>query len=266
MILVRWCPRTWIPVLSHWRVRRHGLRTARAAVLFLSVALIYAVTTGCAEQREPELDFLVATEQVEYEGVEVPSERIRQLRADIRTYRSQVEDAITSMNRVASFEKMLANELMQQNMYEPALEALQRAMELQTGNPVLYYLAAVASGHSARAHIIDGRRTEYLEQAEQLYRAAIQINPRYREALYGLAVLLAFELDRPREALEYARRVSAIETRDPAIRFLLANILVRNEQYSEAVEIYDDLARNAPSPDQRRRAASNRDEVRRTIP
>lgn len=251
--------------MSYRRARLTGLRTAKATTLFLAVAIVLAVTAGCADRREPELDFLVATEQVEYEGVEVPSERIQQLRSDIRRYRNQVESVITDMNRVASFEKMLANELMQQNMHEPALEALQRAMELQTGNPVLYYLAAVASGHAARAHIIDGRRMEYLEQAEQLYRAAIQINPRYREALYGLAVLLAFELDQPVEALEYARRVSAIETRDPAIRFLLANILVRNEQYSEAAEIYDDLARNAPSPDQRRRAADNRDEVRRTI-
>ncbi|TVR68315.1 MAG: hypothetical protein EA427_10390 [Spirochaetaceae bacterium] len=220
---------------------------------------------GCAEKREPELDFLVATERVEYEGVEVSSERIEQLRADIKRYRARVEELTTAMSRVASFQKMLANELMQQGMYEPALEALQQALELQTGNPVLYYLAAVAAGHAAPAHILDGRSEEYLEKAEQLYRQAIRINPRYREALYGLSVLLAFELDRPGEALEYARRTAQIETRDPAIRFLLANILVRNEQYREAAEIYEELSRTAPSPEQRRKAAENRDAVRREI-
>lgn len=229
------------------------------------IVVLVAFFSGCAEQREAELDFLIATEEAQYEGVSVPSERIQELRSEIRRYRDQVEEVTTAMSRVASFQKMLANELMQQNMWEPALEALQQAMELQTGNPVLYYLAAVASGYSARAHIIDGRREEYLQQAEQLYRAAIEINPQYREALYGLAVLLAFELDRPGEALEYARRVATIETRDPAIRFLLANVLVRNEQYQAAAEIYDELAKNAPSADQRRRAASNRDEVRRQM-
>lgn len=118
-------PTPWIPAMSYRRARLTGLRTAKATTLFLAVAIVLAVTAGCADRREPELDFLVATEQVEYEGVEVPSERIQQLRSDIRRYRNQVESVITDMNRVASFEKMLANELMQQNMYEPALEALQ---------------------------------------------------------------------------------------------------------------------------------------------
>lgn len=221
--------------------------------------------SGCAPRREPELEFLVATESVEYEGVEVTTERIEELRADIRRYRGTVEELTTAMSRVASFQKMLANELMQQGMYEPAMDALQRALELQSGNPVLFYLAAVAAGHAAPAHILDGRRDEYLQKAEELYRQAIRINPRYREALYGLAVLLAFELDRPDDALEYARRVAQIETRDPAIRFLLANILVRIEQFPEAMEIYDELARTAPSPEQRRTAASNRDALRREI-
>ena len=229
------------------------------------LALSGLLLAGCEEKREPELDFLVATEPVEYQGLEVTSARIQELRADIKRYSSTVEELTATMSRVASFQKMLANELMQQGMYEPALSALQQAMELQTGNPVLYYLAAVAAGHSARAHILDGRRIEYLEQAEQLYREAIQLNPRYREALYGLTVLLAFELDRPREALEYARRVTTIETRDPSVRFLLANVLVRNELYREAGEIYDDLARTAPSPEQRRSAETNRDSVRREI-
>ncbi len=232
-------------------------------ILLLSTAF---GITACAEKREPELDFLIATEEVAYEGVEVSSERIEELRRDIRRYRSQVEELTTAMSRVASFQKMLANELMQQGMYRPALDALQQAMELQTGNPVLYYLAAVASGHSARAYILEGRDREYLEQAERMYREAIRLNPRYREALYGLAVLLSFELDEPEEALQYARRVASIETRDPAIRFLLANILVRTGEFQEALEIYEGLARTAPAPEQRRRAAENLEELRRQVP
>lgn len=245
--------------------RDGSYRPAAILTVLTILAVFVVVLPGCASRDEPVLDFLVATEDVTYQGLEVTSERIQELRADIRRYSDTVEEITTAMSRVASFQKMLANELMQQNMYEPALEALQRAMELQTGNPVLYYLGAVASGHAARAHIIDGRRMEYLVQAEQLYREAVRINPRYREALYGLAIVLAFELDQPREALVYARRVAEIETRDPAIRFLLANVLVRNEEYEEAIGIYDELARSAPSPEQRRAAAANRDQVRREI-
>jgi tetratricopeptide (TPR) repeat protein len=234
------------------------IRTASGILLVLLVA-----TPGCTGKDNGQLDFLVATEPREYEGVEIPSERIAELRADIRRYSKEVEETVSTMNRVASFQKMLANELMQQQMYEPALDALQQAMELQTSNAILYYLGGVAAGHSARAHVIDSRREEYLEKSAQLYREAVRIDPRYREALYGLAVVLAFELDRPDEALEYARRVAALDTQDPSVRFLLANVLVRTQRLSEATEIYEELARSAPSADQRRRAADNLEELRR---
>lgn len=245
-----------------------GKRRAIAVILpaVLLVMVVVMVVAGCAERDGGQLAFLLATEPRQYEGVEVPAARIAELRADIRRYSKEVEETVSRMNRIASFQKMLANELMQQQMYEPALEALQRAMELQTSNAILYYLGGVASGHSARAHIIDGRREEYLEQSVQLYREAIRINPRYRDALYGLAVVLAFELDRPGEALEYARRVAELDTQDPAVRFLLANVLVRTQRLSEAAEVYEQLARNAPSADQRRRAADNLEELRRQIP
>ncbi|SIQ04851.1 Tetratricopeptide repeat-containing protein [Alkalispirochaeta americana] len=219
--------------------------------------------SGCPEKKEPELDFLRATEGVEYQGVEVAPERIAELRREARRYRSKVEEVTEALAREASFQKLLANELMQQGMHGPALEALQRALAIQTDNPVLYYLAAVASGRAARAHRIDGGREKLLEQAEALYRDAIALNPRYRAALFGLSVLLSFELDRPQEALEYARRTAELETKDPAVRFLLAHVLVRTGELAEASRIYDDLARTAPAAEQRRRAAANRDELRR---
>ncbi|POR04734.1 hypothetical protein AU468_02665 [Alkalispirochaeta sphaeroplastigenens] len=242
-------------------------RRVRSIVLFVvaTVALggVTLLLSGCPGEKEPELDFLRATEGVEYQGVEVPTERIAELRREVGRYRSKVEEVTEALAREASFQKLLANELMQQGMHGPALEALQRALAIQTDNPVLYYLAAVASARTARAHRIDGQRREFLELSEALYRDAIALNPRYRAALFGLAVLLSFELDRPADALEYARRTAELETKDPAVRFLLAHVLVRTGNVDEASRIYDDLARTAPATEQRQRAAANRDELRR---
>tara|TARA_B100000614_G_C14479017_1_gene465891 strand:+ start:137 stop:868 length:732 start_codon:yes stop_codon:yes gene_type:complete len=231
-------------------------RRARTIAILLILAALLA---GCDRREEPALDFLEQTEGGAYDGVPVGQDRIEELRADIEALQESVQEQTRRLGRIASYQKLLARELMNAEMYGPALDALQAAMELQTENPVLYYLAGVSAARSARAEIIAGGETDRFALAEQMYREALNLRPEYHEALYGLAVLLNFELDRPDEALTYARRLSEIETGDPSVRFLLANILVRLGQTGEAEEIYADLARNAPSADQRQRAADNRD-------
>jgi tetratricopeptide (TPR) repeat protein len=226
----------------------------RIVLGFAGVALL----VGCGPGEEATLDFLVETESAPYEGVAVGEDRIQELRREIDQYQEAVQETTRRLGRIASFQKMLARELIQAEMYGPALDALEAAMELQTDNAVLYYLAGIAAGRSARADLISGNAAARLELAERMYREALKLRPDYREALYGIAVLLAFELDRADEALEFARRLAREETGDPSVRFLLANILVRVGNVDEAREVYADLAQNAPSSDQRRRATENR--------
>ncbi len=241
-----------------------GTDRVRKLAILLAVLILPVVFPGCAsEDVEPALDFLIATEPTAYEGVPVPTERVQELRRDVQRYEKQIDELIQSMSQSASLNKLLANELMQQGLFGPALEALQRAMALQAENPVLYYLAGVAAARSAPGHAISGERQDRLVLAEEMYRRALRLDPNYREALYGLGVLLAFELNRPVEALEPVRHLTRIETGDMAPRFLLANILVRLGQTTEAETIYDEIARNATSAEQRSRAGENRDALRR---
>ncbi len=223
------------------------------------VLAILGLLVGCAAEDGPTLDFLVETESATYEGVAVGESRIEELRQDIAEYQEAVQDTTRRLGRIATFQKMLARELMEAEMYGPALEALEAAMELQTENAVLYYLAGVAAGRSARGQLDEGDVQNRLDLAERMYQEALDLRPDYREALYGMAVLLAFERDRPQEALDYARRLAREETGDPSVRFLLANILVRVGNVDEAREIYAELAQSAASSDQRQRAAENRD-------
>lgn len=225
-------------------------------MLMLAVLLLLV---GCAAEDSPTLDFLVETEGATYEGLAVGESRIEELQQDIAEYREEVQETTRRLGRIASFQKMLARELIQAEMYGPALDALETAMQLQTENAVLYYLAGVAAGRAARAELNGGEAQNRLELAERMYQEALDLRPDYREALYGMAVLLAFELDRPEEALEYARRLAREETGDPSVRFLLGNVLVRVGNVDEARDVYAELAQSAPSSEQRQRAAENRD-------
>jgi len=129
----------------------------------------------------------------------------------------------------------------------------------------VYYFAGVAAARTGRAHMLSGEEDRYLVLAERFFSEAIRLRENYQDAIFAMAVLLAFDLNRPEEALEYSRKLSEIETGDPAVKFLHANILVRNGLFREAIAVYDDLARNAPSSEQRTRARQNRDELERNL-
>ncbi|MFW5693636.1 MAG: tetratricopeptide repeat protein [Alkalispirochaeta sp.] len=231
---------------------RHRIR------IILTLAAV-TVLVGCRPDGDATLDFLVQTEGTSYDEVAVGEDRIEELRRDIEEYQDAVQETVRRYGRIASFQKLLARELIEAEMYGPALQALEAAMELQADNAVLYYLAGIAAARSARAGIIDGEEQDRLQLAEDMYREALALRPDYREALYGITVLLAFELDQPEEALEFARELARQETGDPSVRFLLGNVLVRVGNVDEARDVYAELAQDAPSADQRRRAAENLD-------
>lgn len=233
---------------------------SRAGLVALPLLLSIGIS-ACSESDESVLDFLVATEAVEYDRVAVSEDRIAELRADIERYQSEVSATVDQMIRVATFQKMLANELMQQELYGPALDALTAAITIQTDNPVLYYLAGVASARSAKAQAAPSDGQALLQQAERYYRTALEIRPDYEEALFGLTVLLAFELDRAQEALEYADLLAQLETGDFSVRFLHANVLVRAGELDRAIDVYDRIASDATG-EQRRQAQDNRDRLR----
>ncbi|MDA3950865.1 MAG: hypothetical protein PF508_16785 [Spirochaeta sp.] len=228
----------------------------------LAIVLFVLAVVGCVEENDARLEFLTQTESGAYEGIPVDDERVEELRRDITRYEEEISETVQNYRRVASFQKSLAQELIRGEMYGPALEALERAMDLQSENAVLYYFAGVAAARSARGHILDGEETDYLSRAERLFGEALALRPDYKDALFAMAVLLAFDLQRPEEALEYSRRLSQLETGDPGVRFLHANVLVRNGMVDEAIAVYDDLAQTAPGTDQRARARENRDALR----
>lgn len=242
--------------------RRSGIGMRKIHFRFV-IAIVFVVSLlgGCSKKpaSEPELDFLIDTEPTAYDGVAVSPERIEELRGEIAENKERVQELVSAMSRTAVVQKLLAEEFLRQEMYEPALEALESAMFVQTENAVLYYWAAVASARSAKAHRENGE--VYLQNALSYYEDALAIRPDYKEALYGISVLLAFELDRPQDALPHITRLASLETAAIDVQFLHANILVRLDRYEEAIEIYDSLSRTAPSEVTKARAQDNRDRL-----
>jgi len=149
--------------------------------------------SSCAQGDREMLDNLLELEGQSYD--EASRERIGELQSDIRRYRSRVNDAISGLANESTARRMLAIEYMNSGMFALAMEELERAATVQTGNATIFYYTGVAAGHAAKAVFDSGERLELLERAEWMYQRAVELRPNYSDAWYGLAVLQVFELE-----------------------------------------------------------------------
>jgi tetratricopeptide (TPR) repeat protein len=127
-------------------------------------------------------------------------------------------------------------------MYGKALQNLSRAIEIFPANPVLFYNGGVCAGWIAKSKIepqYEKERAMWFSTSENYYRRAIELDPVYVDALYGLSVLLGIELDRPVEALPYLKRIVEKESKHMSARFLLARVYYQLGRYEDAMKQYD---------------------------
>ena len=238
-----------------------GLRPVQA---FLLSALVLLLLSSC-DRRDPTadaLEFLERTEATRYEGQEVPRERVRELQQDIEEYEEDVEEVVRKLSQVAVFRKLLAEEFIDQEMYGPALENLQAAMELQPANAVLFYLAGASSAQTGKAFVENQqRREEHLRLAEEYYLRALELESGYRECLYAISVLYVFELEEPGAAQQYLDRLLEIDPGNTQAQFLKARMFVELGRIEDAADLYGEIAEKARTLEQRDRARANRNQL-----
>lgn len=239
-----------------------------AARFLLLVALLPATAMllpGCRQEDEPMLRELITLESPEYGAEEVSDERVRELRQAISELEEIVARKVEATEKLGEYHRILAVEFIGRSMYGPALDHLREAIRLEPENPVLAYWAAVASGRLAKAMVERGERERYLEQCERYYLRAIELNPRYTSAMYGLAVLYVFELERPGEAEPLLREVLRRQSRNVQAMAVLAHAYAATGRLEEAAEMYGRIAETTTDEALRRDAIRNRDEVREAL-
>jgi tetratricopeptide (TPR) repeat protein len=129
-------------------------------------------------------------------------------------------------------------------MYGKAFQNLKRAIEIFPANPVLFYNGGVCAGWIAKSMIeprYEKERAVWFSTSENYYKRAIELDPVYVDALYGLSVLLVIELDEPLEALPYLERILEKESKHMAARFLLARTYYQIGRYEDAMVQYDEI-------------------------
>ncbi len=224
----------------------------RRAGLALAILTAFLALFACSRE-DPRVQGLVNLEP------DPPSsDRIRELEALVDQHGETVSRKIEAGLKQADALRLLAQEYIRHELYGPALDALEEAIRMQPQNHVLHYLAGACAGFIGKAQARPDRREEYLARAERSYRTSLELSPDYIDGRYALAVLYAFELDRPLEAIVQLRRILERSSGHVPSLFVLARAHVVLGNLDEAVVAYDRIIAARVDEETRRAAERNR--------
>lgn len=199
----------------------------------VAVFLIVGMFVSCSNQREY-LRKLRALEPGDQ--AQLSDERIEELKAEIKQYEAQVEEAVHAGVQVGTYYKMLGMEYFERDMFSLALDAFLEALKIHPRNHIVAFYAGLSSANLARA--VPDQREDLLAQAEDLYLLSLDIQPTYGEALYGLSVLYLFEYDYPEQALTYVQRLIDKEPTNGRALFVKARAELELGDTDAALETY----------------------------
>ena len=152
------------------------------------------------------------------EGIDHPTSE-EELKAAIAKYQTRVADNQLADTQVGVWYKMLAVRYLDAKMYGQALDYFQKAIQFQPTNQNLYYYVGLCAGYmakasldySAKGEVTTAEKYNYLKLAESAYLRAIELEPKYGRALYGLGILYVFELDMSEKAIPHLEKLLSFD-------------------------------------------------------
>ena len=235
------------------------LKSCSLGLLFLCLITVLFVSCG------PNVNYIKRVQSLE-EGVKNPT-TVDELKDAIKKYEKRVEDIMAAEQQTGIWWKILATRYMDNKMYGQALNAFENAITYYPANPNLYYYVGVCAGYLANASLdydITGdipARDHYLKLSESAYKRAIDLNPNYVRALYGLAVLYVFELNESQLAIPLLEKVLSIEKGNTSAMFVLARAYYVNYEFQLAIDMYNRIDAIAVDAQTKADAEANRNIV-----
>ena len=210
----------------------------------------------------PNVNYIKRVQSLE-ENVSSPT-TIDELKDAIKKYEDRVEDIIQAESQTGIWWKILATRYMDKEMYGEALEAFRKAVSYYPANQNLYYWTAVCAGYMAKSSLdfdavgVNPKQKEYLALSESAYKRALELEPTYARALYGLGVLYTFELNQAEKAIPLLVKLLTIDTKNIDGMFVLARAYYMNYEFQAAIDVYDDIIKVSSSETNRAEAEANK--------
>jgi tetratricopeptide (TPR) repeat protein len=188
---------------------------------------------------------------------------IEELKAEIARYEKQIEAHVRDAARTGNYWKILARRLQDRGLHNEAIGALERAIYYAPEDPALHYFTGISAATAAKSsHDYPGRDNRERERlfalAEEAYRRAIELDGRYLNPRYGIAVLYVFELGRPEEAVPHLEKYLEISRNDVDAMFVLARAYFMTGNYQLAADLYTRIIGLTKDEAKRLEAQNNR--------
>ena len=232
----------------------------RSVIRPILVFLCIAGIVNCDNERDWILKELKRLELTDYEDRDLDQKTEQELLRGIRFLEGEVTRTVDAGIHLGTYYKLVAIEYRKREMYGLAAEYFERALTISPRNAFLAYWTGVCHAQVSRA-MQDESSAESLDTARSYYEYAVELNPKYTEALYALAVLLVFEYEELQSAKPLLERILLVETLDFRSMFLLARIYVVEGQISEAVELYNRVIDDSADDLMVSEALGNRNEL-----
>ena len=232
----------------------------RSVIKFILLLVCCAGILNCDRERDWIVNELKRLELTDYEDRDLDRKTEQELLRGIRFLEGEVTRTVDAGTHLGTYYKLVAIEYRKREMYGLAAEYFERALTISPRNAFLAYWTGVCYAQISRA-LQDDTSESSLVTARSYYEFAVDINPKYTEALYALAVLLVFEYDELATAKPLLERILLVESLDFRSMFLLARIHVIEGQVSEAVELYERVIDNSSDELMVSEARGNRNEL-----
>jgi cytochrome c-type biogenesis protein CcmH/NrfG len=234
----------------------NGMKIKIAAAAFFALILC-----GCTKSNKS----IMRAQRLE-EGVGSPTTEA-ELKEAISKYQTRVNDIQLANSQIGVWYKLLAIRYLDSKMYGEALKTFQTAIQYYPANQNLYYYVGVCAGYMAEAALdynATGQTTEkfnYLKLAESAYLQAINLEPKFIRALYGIGVLYVFEMNQCDKAVPYLERLLEVDTRNTDAMFILARAYYVTADYDKAAALYDKIISLSKSDEKKAEAEANKKTV-----
>ncbi|MBP7653049.1 tetratricopeptide repeat protein [Candidatus Dependentiae bacterium] len=139
--------------------------------------------------------------------------------------------------------RYLGVQCLQRQMYDAAIENLNKALKIKSEDADLHYYLAIAYANKGK------RDSSYNFKAEQEYKEALILQPNNSLALYSLGILYYYHLNQKDMAMEVMNKsyqnAAKYEYKPSA---MLARFYLEKNEFGEAVKYYKDAAERVSSP------------------
>ncbi|HZK19248.1 MAG TPA: hypothetical protein VFC68_00840 [Treponemataceae bacterium] len=228
-------------------------RISTYAVIFLS---LFFLCTACSLKGASGYSMLE-------DGVKNPT-TIDEYENAIAAHDKQIEKIIELESKTGIWYKIIATRYLDKKMYGKALENFQIAIQYYPDNANLFYYTGLCASYMAKASLdfdADGTQLEqqsYWNLAENSYLQAINYNPTYSRALYGLGVLYVFELNRPSAAIPFLETLLEGESKHFDGMMVLARAYFVTGFSDNGIALYDRIISNTSNKEQKTNAENNK--------